>query len=297
VAAFTAEGQDATRSRANPELDLEAVHPGYFETLGLQIVRGRGFAASDRDGGPPVAIVSEDVAARTWPGADPIGRRLKMGQASTDGTWLTVVGVAGASRYRDLAAGRPILYVPAEQLIVAAQAVVVRTTAPLAAAAATVRAAVRDVDPSVHVMAVQQLDELRQAPLARPRFAASLGGAFGAAALFLAALGVLTATTTSVQQRRGELRVRLALGATPGGIQRLIVGEGLRLAVIGSAIGTAAALVVAQRLTDLLFNVRASDPLSFIGAALLLLLSALVASAVPAWRAARANPAEALREQ
>jgi len=296
VPAFLAEGQDAIRGRANPALDLEAVHPGYFETFGLQIVRGRAFGPSDRDGGLPVAIVSEDVAAGTWPGQDPIGRRLKMGEADAKAPWLTVVGVARASRYRDLAVRRPVLYVPAEQLIVAAQAVVVRTRAPLADTAAVVRAAVREVDPSVHVMAVQPLDELRQAPLARPRFAASLSAAFGAAALFLSALGVFTVTATSVQQRRAELRVRLALGATPAGIQRLVVGERLRLAAIGTAIGTAGALAAARWLPDLLFDIRASDPPSFIGAALLLLLSALLASLLPAWRAARTNVAEGLRE-
>jgi predicted permease len=296
VPTFLAEGQDATRGRANPELDLEAVHPGYFETFGLQIVRGRPFGPADRDGALPVAIVSEDVAARTWPGEDPIGRRLRMGQADTTAPWLTVVGVARASRYRDLAVQRPVLYVPAEQLLVAAQAVVVRTRAPLADTAVAVRAAVREVDPSVHVMAVQPLDELRQAPLARPRFAASLSAAFGAAALFLSALGVFTVTATSVQQRRAELRVRLALGATPAGIQRLVVGERLRLAAIGTAIGTAGALVAARWLPGMLFDMRASDPPSFIGAALLLLLSALVASLLPAWRAARTNVAEGLRE-
>jgi len=296
VPAFLAEGQDAARGRDNPGLDLEAVHPGYFETFGLPIVRGRAFRPSDRDGALPVAIVSEDVAARTWPGQDPIGRRLKMGQAVTDAMWLTVVGVAGNSRYRDLAVQHPVLYVPAEQLIVAAQALVVRTRAPLADTAAAMRAAVRDVDPAVSVMAVQPLDELRQAPLARPRFAASLSAAFGATALFLSALGVFTVTATSVQQRRAELRVRLALGATPARIRWLVIGEGLRLAAIGTAIGTAGGLVAARWLSNLLFDIRTSDPPSFIGSAVLLLLSALLASMVPACRAARSNPADRLRE-
>jgi putative ABC transport system permease protein len=296
VPAFLVEGQDATRGRANPQLDLEAVHPSYFETFGLEIVRGRAFGPADRQGALPVAIVSEDVADRAWPGQDPIGRRLKMGQAETKAPWLTVIGVARAARYRDLTQSRPILYVPAEQLLVAAQTLVVRSRAPLATTAAAVRAAVRDVDPSVHVMAVQPLDELRQAPLARPRFAASLSAAFAVAALLLSALGVFTVTATSVQQRRGELRVRLAFGATPARIQRLVIGEGLRLAAIGAAIGTVGALIAARWLGDLLFDTRASDAPSFIGAALLLLVAALVASALPAWRAARANPAEGLRD-
>jgi predicted permease len=293
---FQAEGQDATRARANPELDLEAVHPGYFETFGLPIVRGRAFIPSDRAGATRVAIVSEDVAARTWPAQDPIGRRLRMGQPDTNAPWLTVVGVARPSRYRDLETRHPVLYVPAEQLLVAAQSLAIRTRAPLADAVAAVRAAVRAVDPTVAVMAVQPLDELRQAPLARPRFAASLGAAFGAIALALSALGVFTITATSVQQRRAELRVRMALGATPAVIHRLVLGQGLRLAATGITIGTLGALVAARWLTDLLFETRPSDPISFAGTALLLLLSALLASTLPAWRASKTNPADGLRE-
>jgi predicted permease len=296
VPAFQAEGQDATRARANPELDLEAVHPGYFATFGLPIVRGRAFVPSDRSGATRVAIVSEDVAVRTWPGQDPIGRRLKMGQADTNAPWLTVVGIARPSRYRDLERRHPVLYIPAEQLLVAAQSIVVRTRGPLADAAAAVRAAVRAVDPAVGVMAVQPLDDLRQEPLARPRFAASLSAAFGAVALALSALGVFTITATSVQQRRAELRVRIALGATPAVIQRLVLGQGMRLAAIGVTIGTVGALVAARWLADLLFETRPSDPMSFAGTALLLLLSALLASALPAWRAAKTNPADGLRQ-
>jgi predicted permease len=293
VPAFTAEGQDATRARANPELDLEAIHPGYFETFGLPIVRGRAFVPSDRDGAPSVAIVSEDVAARTWPAQDPIGRRLRMGQTDP---WLTIVGVASASRYRDLTVARPVLYVPAEQLLVAAQSLIIRARAPLADVASAVRLAVHDIDPAVGVLAVQPLDDLRQAPLARPRFAASLSAAFGAIALVLSALGVFTTTAASVQQRRGELRVRVALGATPAVIHALVLSEGLRVAAVGISLGTMGALVAARWLPDLLFETRPSDPPSFAGAALLLLLSALAASALPAWRAARTNPADTLRE-
>jgi putative ABC transport system permease protein len=295
VPAFLAEGQDASRARSNPALDLEAVHPGYFDTVGLRIVRGRSFQPSDRDGATPVAIVSEDVAARTWPGQDPVGHRLKIGLAAA-APWLTVVGVSRTSRYRDLTVQRPVLYVPAEQLLVAAQSLMIRTRVPLEDTAAVVRAAVHAVDPTVDVMAIQPLGALRQAPLARPRFAASLSAAFGAAALLLSTLGVFTVTATSVQQRRPELRVRAAVGATPAAIRRLIMREGLSVAAIGIPIGTAGALLAARWLPGLLFEVQPSDPPSFAGAALLLLLSVLLASAWPAWRASRMNPAEGLRE-
>jgi ABC-type antimicrobial peptide transport system permease subunit len=240
-----------------------------------------------------VAIVSENVAALIWPAQDPIGRRLRIGQTDP---WLTIVGVARSSRYRDLTVARPVLYVPAEQLLVAAQSLIIRARAPLADVASAVRLAVHDVDPAVGVLAVQPLDDLRQAPLARPRFAASLSAAFGEIALVLSALGVFTTTAASVQQRRGELRVRGALGATPAVICRLVLSEGLRVAAIGISLGTIGALVAARWLPDLLFDTLPSDPPSFAGAALLLLLSALLASALPAWRASKTNPAEGLRE-
>ena len=297
VPQFTAEGQDAGRAAANQALELEAVHPGYFETLGVQVTRGRPFGPGDRDGALPVAIVSEDVAARTWPGQDPIGRRLKMGDATGDAPWLTVVGVARAARYRDLTRRLPVMYVPAEQLIVAAQALVVRSTAPLADTAAAVRAAVRAVDPDVHVMAVQPLDALRQAPLAQPRFTASLGVTFAFAALLLSAIGVFAVTAASVQQRGGELRVRMALGATPAAVQRLVLGEGLRLAALGTAAGSLGALASARAVPDLLFGVQPSDPRALAGAAGVLLLASLVSCAIPAWRAARMNPVDALRQE
>jgi len=297
VPAFVAEGQDPARAAANPPLDLEAVHPGYFDTFGVGLLRGRAFAAADRDGALPVTIVSEDVAARAWPGENPLGRRLKMGTAATKGDWLTVVGVARTTRYRELAAQRPVLYVPAEQLIVAAQSIAVRSSAPLADTASAIRAAVRAADPAVQVTDVLPLEELRQAPMARPRFTASLIGTFAVAALFLSAVGVFSVTAASVYQRRHELRVRLALGATPGNLQRLVLGEGLRLALAGIAIGTAGAIAAAQSLRELLYEVAPVDPPSLAGAAALLLVSSLLACALPAWRAARVDPLAALREE
>ena len=296
VPAFVAEGQDPTRASANPPLDLETVHPGYFATLGVQVVRGRPFAPGDREGAPAVGIVSEDVAARTWPGQDPIGHRLKMGDAASKGDWLTVVGIARPTRYRDLTRQRPVLYVPAEQLIVAAQALAIRTSASLADTATAVRAVVRAVDPAIEVTAVQSLDSLRQEPLARPRFTASLSASFALAALVLSAFGVFAITAASVHQRRSELRVRMALGATPADVRRLILTEGVSLAAIGTAVGLAGAMAAAQALTDLLYNVRSTDASSLAAATAVLFLASLLASLIPAVRAGRLNPVAALRE-
>jgi predicted permease len=297
VPMFVAEGQDAARATANPTLDLEAVHPGYFDTLGVDVIRGRPFAPGDRQGAVPVAIVSENVAASTWPGEDAIGRRLKMGGPDSKADWLTVIGVARSSRYRDLTQRRPVIYVPAEQLVVAAQTLLVRTRGPLADTAAALRSAVRAVDPGVHVMAVQPLDELRQVPLARPRFTASLSGTFALAALLLSAVGLFAVASASVHQRGAELRVRMALGATPAGVRRLVFGDGLRLTIAGTVVGSIGAFAAARLLPELLFDIEPGDPRGIAGAVAVLVVSSLVVCALPAWRASRMNPVDALRQQ
>jgi putative ABC transport system permease protein len=296
VPAFAADGQDARRAAANPALDLEAVHPTYFATLGVHLVRGRAFTADDRDGAPRVAIISEELAEMTWPGQTAIGRRLKMGKADSDTDWLTVVGVARGTRYRELRSRRPVLYVPAEQLIVAAQTLAIRTDAPPADAAAVVRAGVAAVNPRVHVQAVTSLQDLRQAPLARPRFTAGLAALFSLSAVLLCALGVFAVTGTSVQQRRGELRVRSALGATPLDIQRLVLMEGLRLTAIGTVVGLTAATIAARGLADLLFETQPFDPPSLSAAAVLLCVVSLLACALPAWRASRVDALGVLKQ-
>ena len=145
----TAEGQDATEAARTGSLNLEAIQPGYFDTFGVPLVRGRPFDERDREDTQAVAIVSEDVAARLWPGQDPIGKRLKMGDVDSQDTWRSIVGVASRTRYRDLRAPQATLYVPAAQLIVSAQSLVVRSTAPLSRVADVVREQVRAADPAV----------------------------------------------------------------------------------------------------------------------------------------------------
>jgi predicted lysophospholipase L1 biosynthesis ABC-type transport system permease subunit len=233
---------------------------------------------------------------RTWPGQEAIGRRLKMGDADSDAGWLTVIGVTRGTRYRELRASRPVLYVPAEQLIVAAQSLAIRTSAPPADVATTVRAGVADVDPSVHVLAVMPFADLRAAPLARPRFTAALAALFSVSALFLCALGVFAVMGASVQQRQSELRVRSVLGATPFRVQRLVLGEGLRLAVAGTVIGLIGATIAARWLATLLFEVQPFDPPSLAASGALLCVVALLACALPAWRASRLDALGALRQ-
>jgi predicted permease len=294
---FTAEGQSAESAAANPSLNLESIHPNYFETFDVTLVRGRGFTEADRQGAPEVAVVSEDVAARNWPGEDPIGKRIKLGRLDSTQSWRMVVGVARPTRYRELASPRATLYLPAEQFIDAAEMLVLRTASPLTLVARLARERVGAVDPDVHVLRVAPFRELLQAPLARPRFNAFLIGVFGVAALLLAAIGLYAVMAASVRQRYKEIAIRLALGASASDVRTLVVGEGLRLAGLGAAIGLASASAATRLLRGLLFGVHPLDPVSLLAAALLLVGVSALASYLPARRATQVDPASTLRAE
>jgi predicted permease len=292
---FTAFGQDPERAAANPSLNLEAVHPNYFATLQVALVRGRGFTAADGRGAPAVAVVSDDVAARTWPGQDPIGRRLKLGGFASTDPWRTVVGVVRPTRYRELAEPRATLYLPAEQFMVTAKTLILRTSSPLDVVARLARERVSAVDPELRVTRIARFTELLQAPLARPRFNASLIAVFGLVALVLTAIGLYAVMGAWVRQRHPEIGVRVALGASPSDVRRVVLGEALRLVGAGVAIGLVGALAAFRALRGLLFEVHHRDPLTLLGAALLLVATALLAAYLPARAAARLDPLAVLR--
>lgn len=295
VPTFSAEGQDATAAASNPALALEAIRPDFFATLEIPVRRGRPFAATDRRGGLEVAIVSEDVAARLWPGGDPIGRRIKVGGPGSTDPWRTVVGVAADVRYRELARPRPTLYLPAAQFVDTAQRLVVRTTSPAGLVAATIREQVRAVDPGVHVLRVAGFEAFRAKPLARPRFNALLLAVFASAAGLLAAVGLYAVLSSAVARREREIAVRMALGATPERVRRLVLGETIVLAGIGAAAGLALAVAGARLVEGLLFGVTALDPATLGGAALVLIAAAALVSIPPVRRATRLDAAALLR--
>ncbi len=294
---FTAEGQSADRAASNPSLNLESIHRGYFEALGVTLVRGRGFAETDRQGAPEVAVVSEDLAAYTWPGQDPIGKRIKLGRLDSAEAWRTVVGVAGPTRYRDLATPRATVYLPAAQFIDTAEMLILRTTSPLSLVARLTRERVSAIDPDVQVTSVAPFQDLLQGPLARPRFNTFLIGIFGVAAFLLAAVGLYAVMAASVRQRSPEMGVRIALGATASDVRVLVLGEGLRLAGLGAALGLTGALALTRLLRGLLYGVHPLDPLSMLAAALLLVGVSALASSLPARRATRVDPISLLRAE
>ena len=297
VPVFTAEGQSDTEAKANPPLNLEEIHPRYFSTFQVPLLRGRTFSAADNETAPAVAIVSADVAARTWPGLDPIGRRLKMGLPASGGRWLTVVGITAPTRYRDLRSERSTLYVPALQMIGAAQQLAVRTSMPAPQVMELVRARVRVLDPNVTVMPLRTFTELLEVPLARPRFYTVLMTGFGATGVALAIVGLYGVIATGVRQRRREFAVRMALGAEAGHVRRLVMVEGARLVGIGIVVGLAVAVVAARALRGLLYGVEPVDPVSLAASVAGIAVVSAVALAGPLRAAGRVRPAEVLRAE
>jgi putative ABC transport system permease protein len=297
VPRFTAAGQTETEAAANPSLNLESIHPNYFETFQTRILRGRSFTDADREGAVNVAIVSEDVAARTWPGDDPIGQRLKMGGPGSKEPWLTVVGVAGATRYRELAKARATLYLPAKQFLNTARMLVVRSTASPSLIASQAREHVRALDPDVRIVRVVPFARLLDAPLARPRFNVWLVGVFAIAALLLAAIGLYAVIAAFVRQRDREIGIRIALGATGANVRNLVLTEAGRLAGLGAAAGLIGALLTTRLVRGMLFEVDPLHAPTLAGAALLLILASLLAAYVPTRRARRLDAAAVLRSQ
>jgi len=294
---FTAEGQTQERAAENPSLNLEAIHPNYFSTFEAALVRGRVFTRADGANAPPVAIVSEDVADRIWPGRDPVGRRLKFGGSRSTDPWLTVVGIVRPTRYRELFVPRPTLYLPAAQFQSGASLVVLRTSAPLDALNRAARDAVRTLDPNVQVVRITPFAEMLDGPLARPRFTAIIVSIFGIAALMLSAIGLYGVMATLVRQRHRELGVRLAVGATSADVRRLVLGEGLRLAAAGVAAGLVLAVLAMRALRSVLFGVDPLDSMNLVLTVVAIGSLATLASYLPARRAARIDPVSLLRSE
>lgn len=294
---FTAEGQSESEAQSNPPLNLEEIHPRYFSAFEIPLLRGRAFTDADSEDAPAVAIVSADVAARTWPGLDPIGRRVKMGPPASDARWLTVVGITAPTRYRDLHTERPTLYLPALQMIGAAQHLAVRTSMSMPLLVDVVRARVRALDPAVTVMPLRPFSQLVDVPLARPRFYTVLMALFGATGVALAVVGLYGVVAASVRQRRREFGVRIALGAEARDVRRLVLVDGAWLVGLGLLVGLALALVAAQALRGLLYGVQPLHLPSLVASVAGIAAVSAVALAAPLRSAGRVEPAEVLRAE
>jgi putative ABC transport system permease protein len=296
------------RPRANPsDVPITAhrlVTSGYMETIGLTLVQGRMLDARDRDVALPVAVVSEELVRQSWPGEDPIGKRLRRIRTGERGPWMTVVGVVKDIKedrfnFRGL---RPVWYLPYAQQAFPVPVslplnLVVRTSGDPTSLAAAVSAAVHAVDPDQPVAGVMPLPEAISDVLIAERFSAVLMGTLAALGLLLAALGLYGVMAYSVGRRTGEIGLRMALGARPRDVLRLVVGQGAWLVGIGLALGVAGAWGLTRLIASGLYQVDAGDPTTFAGVALLLAAVALLACWVPARRATRIDPMAALRSE
>lgn len=287
---FTVEGRPELAT-VKPEGGAVIVTTGYFEALGIPILRGRDFTADDMETSRPVLLVNRSLARRLWGDADPIGRGLMFGQYR-----LEVIGLAGDVRENGLArVAPPAVYVPMSRFPRGTMKLFLRTAGDPAVLAAPARAAIHRYDPNLPVSGVAPLTAVVEDTVTRPRFLTLLVSVFGAAALVLAAIGVYGVIAFSVARRTREIGVRIALGAARADVWRLVLREGLTLSAGGLALGCVLALSLSRSLRSVLFETPAQDPATLAAVAVTLLGAAAVACAVPARRAASLDPQEALR--
>jgi putative ABC transport system permease protein len=304
---FEAEGESAVPSGTYPDFPIEIAGPQYFRAFQIPIIRGRGFAESDRENAPPVVVVSQSVAHRFWPGQDPIGKRIRLPRASLGpGTavqasdepylvWRTVVGVVPDTRFRTLRESSPMVYYPWQQYQSWQGIIAVRSIGDARGLAAAIQNTVKAIDPTIAVYGVRSMDELLGVPLAEPRLTALLLTAFGAVALLLAAVGLFGAMSSAVREQTREIGIRVALGATPAMIRGSVIRRAFVVISTGMAVGLAVALATTRVLGSLLYQVSPADPITLAFACAVLLVVAGVAAYLPARRATRIDPIAALR--
>jgi putative ABC transport system permease protein len=280
-----------------PTTGWRMVSPDYFKTMEIPVLRGREFTLADHQRAPDVVVVEEDLARRLWPDENPLGKRLRLNSPlPLQSEWRTVVGVVGNVRQQGLAeAGSDQLYIPLAQYPSALITLVLRPgTGSAEDLASPVRQTIRSMDRNLPVV-FQTIEDLIDSSLTSRRFNTLLFLAFGIIALVLTLIGIYGVMAYSVSQRTRDMGIRMALGAQKGDVLRLIVGQGLRLALLGLALGLVVAWGVTRLMVSLLYDVQATDLLTFLGVSLLLGLLALAASYFPARRAAKVDPVVALR--
>jgi predicted permease len=278
-----------------PRAEFRGASALYFETLGVPLLHGRAFDAHDRDGAEPVVIVSQGLARRHFGAGDPVGKRLSSDRGQT---WARIVGVAGDVRQTGLAVEPPdVVYASFGQFPGYTSTLFVRTSGDPAALADRVRGEIRSLDPQAAVTSVRTLETIRHDALASPRLTAFLLGLFAFVALAISAAGLAGVLAYTVSQRTREIGIRMALGAEPGSVLRMLLGQGMVSVVIGLLAGLVGALGLSRLVSGLLFGVAPTDPLCFAGSAAVLVLVALVASFLPARRATGIDPILALRTE
>ncbi len=302
-ASFGIEGRVLPTGDPGPHGDIRQVSPGYFETMKIRLIRGRTFTDQDRLGSQPVAIIDENLGRQYWPDQDPVGQRIRNGSNSP---WKTIVGVVAPVRHSQVAgdessaegvigAAKGVYYYPLYQVESAATFLIARTNGDAAGLGATIREAVHAVDPGQPISDLKTMDQRVTLSLGPRRSAVALLTVFAVMALSLAAVGLFGLVRYNVAQRTQEIGVRMALGASQSDVLKMVLGEGLQLALFGVGGGLVAAFALTRVMRGLLYGVSATDPLTFAGMAVLLTLVALLASWLPARRATRVDPIVSLR--
>jgi putative ABC transport system permease protein len=290
---FCPEGHACLGVGKDPVIAMRQVSPGYFDTVRTPLLRGRVFTEEDTAGGLPVVVVNQTTATRYWPGQDPIGKRLAN---SRDRVQREIVGVVADVKFGGLnAANTEEMYLPMAQAPWLTMTLVVRSSVKPQPLVTAVRAKIAESDPDLPVAGILSMDEVVSTSVAQPRIIMQFVGVFAGFALLLAAIGIYGVMAYSVTARKQEMGIRVALGARPADILRLVVGQGMRMTLLGVALGVAVSLALTRLLASLLFGVRATDPLVFSAAALLLVGVASLACYLPARRATRVDPIIVLR--
>jgi putative ABC transport system permease protein len=293
------EGQSEAEAERNPALNLQIVTHEFFRTMRMPVRHGRTFDDRDTAGVTPVVVVSEALARRYWPGQDPIGKRIRTPMPSPPyaPTWMTVIGVMAPARYRELQAARLDVYMSYLQAEEGMRHVVVRTTGDPLALTPAVRAAVKSVDHELILTDVTSMASLVDVALGGARFGMQLLSGFALVALLMAALGIYGVVAFVVSRRTREVGIRMALGARAADVLGLVLRQGMAPVLVGLAAGLVASLALGRLSSGLLFGVPPHDPATLAVAAAVLTTAALLACALPARRAARIDPAQALRDE
>ena len=289
-----------TSASENEELvaDRRMISPDYFEALGVPVVRGRGFSSQDDQTSQGVAIVSESLAHRFISGQDPLGQRIKLGGRDSTRPWLVIVGIVGDVRDRDLESdARPCIYVPYPQFPASSMTLVVRGVSDPKPLISAIREQVWAVDKDQPVTNVKTMNQFVADSISSRKFNALLLAIFAGLALVLATVGVYSVIAFSVSQRVQEIGIRMALGAQPSNVVRLVLGRGLVLVLFGVGIGIGVSLGLTRVMTSLMYGVSVTDPVTFISVSLLLIFISVLASYIPARRAAKIDPMVALRSE
>jgi predicted permease len=302
-ASFDIEGRPNPPGDPGPHGNVRVVSPEYFSTMGVALLRGHTFTDQDRKGAQAVAVIDENLADQYWPNDDPVGKRMRR---SNDDPWATIIAVVAHVRHSQVVgeesssegtegSGKGVYYYPLYQAEAPAAFIVARTAGDSASLATTIREAVRSIDPNQPVFDMKTMDQRIALSMGPRRSVVTLLSVFAAMALALAAVGLFGLMRYNVTERTREIGIRIVMGASQSDVLRIVLGEGVRLALAGVAAGLLAAFALTRVLASLLYGVSASDPLTFAGVAALLVAVALFACYLPARRASKIEPTAALR--